>query len=155
MTEENHQPEHKEKKGHLEKNKKLFANKSLLQDEWMKCLSKPDVCLFSFFCGCCVMGTNWMMSGGEDGKILHCILAFFCSCCLCAIIRSNGQQAMGVDDDGCLWNCLMHFTCLLSPCSATQSFKGLVRWKKATDEKFKERYKKDGKMYWNVALGMF
>lgn len=118
----------------------------------MECLTKPDALVCAWFCGCCVHGNNCAMSGEADKKLLHCIAAIFFSCCLCSIFRSNHQKAMGVDDDGFIWNCLMHFTCLISPCSLVQEHKGLIRWKKATDEKFKEKYKAGDKFWWTVAL---
>jgi len=138
----------------MTKNRKLFADKSLCKDPWLDCISKPSTCVFSCFFPCTVMCTNFVMSGPEDAKIVNCLLGWFCGCCLCSVIRSQNQKAMGVDDDGFVWNCLMHF-CLLSPFSLVQENRGLVRWKKATDNSFKEKYKKGGKYFWTTALAQW
>jgi len=144
----------KTKGDHLSKNKKLFADKSLFKDEWLTCFDKPSTCVFACCFPCTVMCTNFVMSGPQDAKIVNCLLGWFCGCCLCGIIRSATQNAIGVTDDGFVWNCLMHF-CLLSPPSLVQENRALVRWKKATDDTFKEKYKKSGKYFWDIALAQF
>lgn len=151
MTEDAHQEQPKEKKDYKAKNAKLFADKSFLKDTWLNC-DKPVDMVYLWFCGCFNRGGNWsMVSGDKCNPLLWCG-GCFCGFFTCGLVRSDVQKAIGVEDDGCLWNCFMHLTCLCQVCSINQENRGIVRWKKATDEKFKEKYKKSSKAAWDVAI---
>eukprot|EP00461_Guttulinopsis_vulgaris_P004458 UN04460 len=149
MTEENQQ---KQSKGdYVSKNKKLFADKSLLKEEWMECLKKPDALIFAWFCGPCTMANNCMLASKKEERLLNGLATCCFPCCFCGLQRSHIQKTVGVDDDGLLWNCIMHF-CLLSCVSMVQEYRGVIRWKKATSEKFKDEWKKSGKNWWDSCL---
>lgn len=142
----------KEKKSYQEKNKKLFKDKSLLQEEWMECLSKPDALVFSWFFPCCVMPINCGLASDKNARCLNMIAVCCCGCPLCGLQRSHIQKAVGVEDDGLVWNCLMHVCCCVSPCSLVQEYKAVIRWKKATNDSFKGKWKDSGKNWWDAAL---
>lgn len=132
-------------------NQRLFKDKSLLQEPWMECLEKPDAFIVGFCFPCCGHAVNWALASEGDDRVIRCILAICCSFFLCGLIRSHNQKAVGVEDDGIVWNCLMHLTCLCSPCSLVQEYRALLNWKRATDSTFASKYN-DDKYWWDVGL---
>ena len=153
MTEDAHHDAPKEKKDYIAKNKKLYADKSFLKDEWLHCSGNSPVnMVYLFFCGCFNRGGNWSLAQGTDAcNPLLWVLGCWCGFCTCALVRSDVQKAVGVDDDGCVWNCFMNLCVCCQPCSLNQDNRAIVRWKKATNEKFKEKYKAS-KYAWTTAL---
>lgn len=135
---------------YIENNKKLYAEKSFFTDEYLKCLDYPDVACMSCFCGCCVMGLNNALIVEPENRVVNCLIGIFLGCCCCGLIRSEIQKTVGVDDDGLPWNCFMHLCICCNVCSLVQEYRSIIRWKKATDQKFKEKYAKKKMMWGNT-----
>lgn len=145
--------EQKKSKGSpAEKNKKLFADKSLLTSEWTKCLDRPDALLCAWFLPCCMMPCQCSLTDSASNRILNMAALFCCGCWLCGFQRSHIQKKIGVEDDGIVWNCIMHLCCCVAPCSLVQEYRGIIRWKKSESDSFKKKWKETGKMVWDMSL---